>query len=303
MFRRKAVPLRSLYLYNVKAPINIVLKGRVFDLSCPLVMAILNVTPDSFYQGSRASDTETLKRNIERALDEGADILDIGGCSTRPGAEAVSEEDELERISTAFATVRAVAGDVPTSVDTFRASVARLAVGEFDCDIINDISAYELDPEMFDTVVRLNRPYVLTHSAGIARTADFSRASDCKEDDFLAEALKFFAAKVDRLRSSGFSSDIIIDPGFGFAKNLSQNYSLLRHLDLFGCFRSPVLAGLSRKSMIFRPLGITPDQALNGTTCLNTLALMRGANILRVHDVREAKQAIRLSELYNNTSI
>lgn len=279
------------------------LKQHVFDLGRPLVMAIVNSTPDSFYAGSRTGSDERLRASIGRAVAEGADILDIGGCSTRPGAEAVTEQEELDRVARAFEIVRAEAGPIPTSVDTFRASVARMAVESYDCDIINDISALELDPALTATVAELGRPYVLTHSRGIAATADLGRQDSLPEDDFLSAVLQFFARKIHALRTAGFSGDIIIDPGFGFGKNLTQNYSLLRHLELLRCFNSPILAGLSRKSMIFKPLGITPEDALPGTVVLNTLALLRGAHILRVHDVSEARQAIRLVELYNNTSI
>lgn len=279
---------------NVPAHQFIVLKGRLINLATPLVMAIINATGDSFYSSSRNSTKDELKFRIEDAVSQGADILDIGGCSTRPGATPVGEEEELERIAQAFTTVRSVAGEYPTSVDTFRASVARLAVNDFDCDIINDISAYSLDPDLFSTIIQLQRTYILTHSTGIACANDIRMSDNTPEDKFLASVLQFFAKKIDKLRSAGFSKDIIVDPGFGFGKNLQQNYTLLRNLSLLRCFDEPILAGLSRKSMIYHPLNITAEQALNGTISLNTLALANGANILRVHDVAEAVQIRQL---------
>lgn len=282
---------------NVATSLNIVLKGRSFDLATPLIMAIVNATDDSFYSMSRNAGTDQLKIRIDEAVAQGADILDIGGCSTRPGCTPVTEDEELERIFRAFSLVRSIAGGIPTSVDTFRASVARLAVNDFGCDIINDISAFTLDAELLPTVVQLQRPYILTHSGGIALSDDLISPDDTSEDKFLASVLQFFARKTDQLRSAGFDNDIIIDPGFGFAKNLHQNYSLLGNLSLLRCFHELILAGLSRKSMIYRPLGLTPEQALNGTSVLNILALNNGANILRVHDVAEAVQVRQLYEL------
>lgn len=282
---------------NVATSLNIVLKGRSFDLATPLIMAIVNATDDSFYSMSRNAGTDQLKIRIDEAVAQGADILDIGGCSTRPGSTPVTEDEELERIFRTFSLVRSIAGGVPTSVDTFRTSVARLAVNDFGCDIINDISAFTLDAELLPTVVQLQRPYILTHSGGIALSDDIISPDDTSEDKFLASVLQFFARKTDQLRSAGFDNDIIIDPGFGFAKNLHQNYSLLGNLSLLRCFHEPIIAGLSRKSMIYRPLGLTPEQALNGTSVLNILALNNGANILRVHDVAEAVQVRQLYEL------
>lgn len=278
----------------------IVLKGRSFDLSTPLVMAIVNATDNSFYAPSRNATADQLKFRIDEAVSQGADILDIGGCSTRPDATPVTEDEELYRVSRAFTLVRSIAGDIPTSVDTFRASVARLAVNDFNCDIINDISAFTLDPELLPTVVQLQRPYILTHSAGIALSNDLFSTDHTPDDQFLSSVLQFFAQKINQLRTAGFDNDIIIDPGFGFAKNLHQNYSLLRNLSLLRSFNEPILAGLSRKSMIYRPLNLTPGQALNGTSALNTLALNNGANILRVHDVAEAVQIRHLYKLYSN---
>ncbi|MCQ2343604.1 MAG: dihydropteroate synthase [Paludibacteraceae bacterium] len=283
---------------NVTTSPIIVLKGRSFDLSSPLVMAIVNATHDSFYPSSRNATPDLLKFRIDEAVSQGADILDIGGCSTRPDASPVPEDEELDRVSLAFSLARSIAGDIPTSVDTFRASVARLAVNDFGCDIINDISAFTLDPELLPTVAQLQRPYILTHSAGIALSNDLFSPDDTPEDLFLSSVLRFFARKIDQLRSTGFNNNVIIDPGFGFSKNLRQNYFLLRNLSLLRCFNEPILVGLSRKSMIYRPLNLTPEQALNGTTALNTLALNNGANILRVHDVAEA---IQIRQLYKLT--
>lgn len=260
------------------------------DLSQPRVMGIVNVTPDSFFAGSRTRTEETIARRVEQALAEGASILDIGGYSSRPGADDVSPADEMERLRTGLEVIRRIQPDAVVSVDTFRASVARRCVEEYGVAIINDISGGEMDAEMFPTVADLGVPYVLTHIQGTPQTMQQAP----RYDNVLREVFLYFARKVRQLRDLRVK-DIILDPGFGFGKTMEDNYTLLSHLEEFRVFGLPVLVGVSRKSMITRLLGITPDEALNGTTVLNTIALAKGANILRVHDVRPAVEAVALT--------
>lgn len=275
---------------------TLVLRGRILDTSTPRIMAIINSTPDSFYSGSRNTDTDRLKRTIDRAVADGADMLDVGGYSTRPGADLVSAQEEIDRTSIALDIIHANHPDIPVSVDTFRASVAENAVLHHHADIINDISAFTIDTELLPTVVRLQVPYILMHMKGTPQTMQ----SMTQYTDFIPEILQFFAEKINILRQAGFSKEIIIDPGYGFAKKVKQNYTLLRELSIFETFRAPILVGISRKTMIYKPLGITPEEALNGTSVLNAFALDRGANILRVHDVREAAETVKLYKLLHN---
>lgn len=256
-------------------------------------MAIVNSTPDSFYPGSRNISADALERTVAEAMEAGADMLDVGGYSSRPGADVVSEEEELRRVSAAMEVIRKRYPDVPVSVDTFRGRVARVAVSEYGVSIINDISAFELDGDMLQAVVELQVPYVLMHSRGNPQTMQ----SMTEYADFVPDVLRFFAEKIEVLRGAGFSKEVIIDPGYGFAKTVEQNYELIRELPLFEVFNAPLLVGVSRKSMIYKALGITPDESLNGTSVLNAFALERGANILRVHDVRQAVEAVRLYHL------
>lgn len=269
---------------------SINVNGRLMDLSQPRVMGIVNVTPDSFFAGSRTRTEETIARRVEQALAEGASILDIGGYSSRPGADDVSPADEMERLRTGLEVIRRIQPDAVVSVDTFRASVARRCVEEYGVAIINDISGGEMDAEMFPTVADLGVPYVLTHIQGTPQTMQQAP----RYDNVLREVFLYFARKVQQLRDLRVK-DIILDPGFGFGKTMEDNYTLLSHLEEFRVFGLPVLVGVSRKSMITRLLGITPDEALNGTTVLNTIALAKGANILRVHDVRPAVEAVALT--------
>ena len=263
--------------------------GRLMDLSVPRVMGILNVTPDSFFAASRTfSETEVARRAKQWRAD-GADIIDIGGYSTRPGAAEVSPDGEWARLSLALKAVRAVSEEAVLSVDTFRADVARRCVEEYGVAIINDISGGELDADMFSTVAALGVPYILMHMQGTPQTMQQAP----HYDDVLREVILYLARKVQQLRELGVR-DIILDPGFGFGKTVDDNYRLLACLDELALFGLPVLAGISRKSMICRVLDTTPDQALNGTTVLNTLCLTKGARILRVHDVRPAVEAVRL---------
>jgi len=271
----------------------IAFEGHLIDTTSPKIMAIINITPDSFYSGSQVSTQEEILAKVETAISNGASILDIGGYSTRPGADVVTEEEEIDRVRFALKIIRERYPDFPISIDTFRGEVARVAVKEFNVGMINDVSGFEWDSKMLDAIVQLQVPYILMHSKGDPQTMQ----SLTKYDDFLSDILQYFAKKIAILRQKGFNKEIIIDPGFGFAKTVEQNYTLLRELEVFECFRSPILVGISRKSMIYKPLATDAHHALNGTTILNTLAVERGANILRVHDVNEASEVIKLYNL------
>ena len=274
-------------------PFSLNLHGRLREFDRPQVMGIVNVTPDSFYAGSRTQSDSDIAARVESMMADGADMIDIGAYSSRPGASDVSPAEEADRLLHGLKAVRRVAPDAIVSVDTFRAEVARMAIGE-GADIINDISGGDMDPEMFDTVAELKVPYVLMHMRGTPST--MQQFTQYEQDDVVAGVMQELSTKVERLAYMGVA-DIIIDPGFGFSKTLTQNYDLLRNLGTLHCFGRPLLAGVSRKSMITRALGIAPDQALNGTTAINTIALLEGAAILRVHDVAEARQAVELTEL------
>ncbi len=268
-------------------------KGQLLDLSRPVVMGILNVTPDSFFDGGKYTEASTVLAQAEKMLREGAAILDIGGASSRPGAAEVSEAEEIRRVVPIIELLQKNFPDSILSVDTWRASVARASISA-GASIINDISAGNLDPEMFQTVGQLGAPYVLMHMQGIPDTMQ----QNPHYEDVVTEVLDFFIHKIAALRASGVK-DIVLDPGFGFGKTVEHNYALLRNLSVFqNVLGLPVLAGISRKSMICKPLGIKPSEALNGTTALHMVALQQGANILRVHDVREAVEVIRLWELF-----
>lgn len=263
--------------------------GSLLDLSTPCVMGILNVTPDSFYAGSRMQTEADIAARIEQIVEEGAGIIDIGAYSSRPNADPVSAREEMERLRAGLEVIRRVCPEAVVSVDTFRADVARMSVEEYGVAIINDISAGEMDAEMFPTVARLNVPYIMMHMQGTPQNMQ-----QCPHyDNLFKEVFQYFARKVQQLRDRGVK-DIILDPGFGFGKTLEHNYELLAHLEDFHVFELPLLVGVSRKSMIYRLLDITPQEALNGTTVLNTLCLLKGAHILRVHDVREAVEAVKM---------
>ena len=276
---------------------TISLKGKLYPFDRPKVMGIINTTPDSFFSGSRTPDTFSIEKKVEQMVKEGVDIFDLGGYSSRPGAEDIDPETEYARLVPALKAVKKIAPETPVSIDTFRASVARRCVEEWGADIINDISGGTLDPEMWATVAELNVPYILMHMRGTP--ADMQTHTDYK--DVVADVLKDLAFKIAELRQLGVA-DIIVDPGFGFAKTVDQNFRLLNELKVFGELGSPILAGVSRKSMIWRPLGITPEESLNGTTSLNTIALLNGADILRVHDVKEARQCVELVELLQHSA-
>jgi len=270
-------------------------RGRLLDLSKPQVMGILNVTPDSFYAGSRMETEEAVRRRVRQIIAEGGSMIDVGAYSSRPGAADVSAEEEMERLRRGMRIVREEAPEIPVSVDTFRADVAKMAVEELGVDIINDISGGELDKEMFKTVAKLGVPYILMHMKGTPQTMQQAP----HYDDLMKEVMLYFAEKVQQLRDLG-QKDIVLDPGYGFAKTIDHNYELLRHQEMLEVFELPLLVGVSRKSMIYRFLGSSPEEALNGTTVLNTLALQKGANILRVHDVKEAVEVVRLVEKFSN---
>jgi dihydropteroate synthase len=263
-------------------------KGRLLTLDRPLVMGILNLTPDSFFEGSRVQNGAGLLARAGQMLAEGADILDIGGMSSRPGSDVVSEEEELKRVLPAIEALHRRFPQAILSADTVRASVARQAV-EAGASMINDISAGRLDEAMYETVAALRVPYVLMHMQGTPRTMQ----QDPHYDDVVVEILDFFIAEMGKLRALGVH-DIILDPGFGFGKTLAHNYELLKGMQAFQILDAPVLAGLSRKSMITRLLGVSPAEALNGTTALHLAALQNGARILRVHDVKEAVEVVKI---------
>jgi dihydropteroate synthase len=263
--------------------------GTLLDLSEPRVMGILNVTPDSFYDASRKQSDEEIAARVRQILDEGADIIDIGAYSSRPGAENVSEEEETERLEHGLSVLRSTAPEAIVSVDTFRSKVARFCVEKFHVAIVNDISAGEMDADMFQTVAELGVPYIIMHMQGTPKDMQ-----SCPHyDNLIKEMCLYFARKVQTLRNLGVK-DIILDPGFGFGKTLEHNYELMAHLEDFEMFGLPLLVGISRKSMIFKLLGTTPQEALNGTSVLNTLSLMKGANILRVHDVAACVEVVRI---------
>ncbi len=270
-------------------------RGTLLDLSSPVVMGILNVTPDSFFADSRANNVLSLLAQAEKQLLEGAKILDIGGMSTRPGAEMVNEMTELNRIVPAIRAITRAFPEAIVSVDTFRANIARACVDE-GAHIVNDVSGGSLDDNMFAKIADLNVPYILMHMKGTPRTMQ----KLTKYDDVALEVLDFFIEKVGLLRGLGVK-DIIIDVGFGFAKNTEQNFELLRKLSVFKILECPILAGISRKGMIWKTLGVTAEESLNGTTAAHIFALQGGTKILRVHDVKAAVEAICIFEAFQNT--
>lgn len=265
------------------------LRDKIVLFERPVVMGILNISHDSFYDGGRYSDADAIVRRARSLVEDGADIIDVGAASTRPGAMLPKAEDEAAALSGAIDLIRAALPDTPLSVDTSRSLPARCAV-EHGADIINDISGGLFDPEIFSTVATLQVPYVLSHNRSLPDTM----MQQTSYDDLTGEVVRFLSERLAQLYSLGVK-DVWIDPGFGFAKTTGQNFELLAHLDeLAQLFREPLLVGFSRKSMIYRTLGCTPDDALNGTTVLNTAALLHGARILRVHDPREAREAVSL---------
>lgn len=269
--------------------------GQLLDLSVPRVMGILNVTPDSFYAGSRMQTEAEIAARARQILDEGASIIDIGAYSSRPNAAHISAEEEMSRLRTALEILNRNHPEAILSVDTFRADIAERCVQEYGVAIINDISAGEMDGRMFETVARLGVPYIMMHMQGTPQ--DMQKQPHY--DNLLKEVFIYFARKVQQLRDLG-AKDLILDPGFGFGKTLDDNYELMANLQEFRIFELPLLVGVSRKSMIYNLLGTTPQEALNGTTVLHTAALLKGADILRVHDVREAVEAVKIVRKMKN---
>ena len=273
------------------------LRGRLVTIDRPWVMGIVNITPDSFYSGSRVNDERQLVGRLEQMITEGADVIDVGACSTRPGSGQVDAQGELQRLQWALGIIRRELPDAVLSVDTYRAAVAQRCVEEWGVDMINDISGGTLDAEMFKTVAGLKVPYVLMHMRGTPA----SMASMTGYADVVTDVLEWMASRIDALRQQGVT-DIIADPGFGFAKTVEQNYQLLARLDAFQALNVPLLVGVSRKRMIYDLLHCTPEEALNGTTVVNTMSLLQGAHILRVHDVKAAAEAVRLTTMLRQCS-
>ncbi len=273
--------------------LQISLKGKLYDLRTPLIMGVVNITPDSFFALSRYKSDLQLLQKIESFLSEGATIIDIGGYSTRPSADLISVEEETKRIAEALEIVCKKFPEALISVDTFRSSVARMSVQQYGVAMINDISGGSLDPLMFETIASLQVAYVLMHMRGTPR----SMQNKTDYQDMMAEIIQYLSKKIAQLRLFGVH-DVVIDPGFGFAKTLEQNYQLMKNLSYLKQLDAPMMVGVSRKSMIYNLLKTTPELALNGTTAMNILALKGGASILRVHDVKEAMETIKLFEAY-----
>ena len=267
---------------------TILVKGNLLDLSEPKIMGILNITPDSFYDGGKFKEETALLKQVEKMLAEGATFIDIGGYSSRPGAKDISEEVEKERVLPAVEIIIKKFPECIISVDTFRSTIAKLAV-EAGASLINDISGGSLDKKMPEVVAALQVPYILMHMQGTPQTMN----TLTNYENLLKEIVDYFHQKISMFQALGVK-DIIIDPGFGFAKTIDQNFELLQKLDSMKILEKPILVGLSRKSTIWKTLSIKPEEALNGTTSLNTVALLKGANILRVHDVKEAMEIVKL---------
>ena len=266
-------------------------KGQLMDLSQPKVMGILNVTPDSFYAESRLQTEKEIILRLQEMENEGASIVDIGAYSSRSNAQHISIEEEMERLRNCLTLVNKECPNAIVSIDTFRADIAKMCVEEYGAAMINDISAGNMDKQMFATIAQLEVPYIIMHMQGTPQ--DMQSAPHY--DNLLKEVFYYFSEKISKLRDLGVK-DIILDPGFGFGKTLEHNYQLMNHLEEFSTFELPLLVGISRKSMIYKLLGTSPEEALNGTTALNTISLLKGANILRVHDVKAAVEAVNIVE-------
>lgn len=277
-------------------PYTLNLGGSLMNLGEPQVMGILNVTPDSFYEKSRTFDEDAILRRAKQIAGEGGSIIDIGAYSTRPGSADVDESEEMSRLRRALSVVRKTVPGMPVSIDTFRADVAKMCVEEYGAEIINDVSGGEGDKRMFSTVARLGVPYILMHIGGsidnMHSDAPLTSHADA-EVPYMQSVVSFLTERINRLHALG-AKDIIIDPGYGFGKSLQQNYELLNRLEDLKVWQLPLLVGVSRKSMIYKLLDTDSSQALNGTTVCNTIALMKGASILRVHDVRAAVEAVKI---------
>lgn len=277
------------------APFSLNLKGCLHVYNRPQVMGIVNVTPDSFYSGSRTMDETEIGLRIESMIEDGVDFIDIGAYSSRPGAGDISPQEEMNRLRKGMAVLRGIAPEIPVSVDTFRADVAKATIEEMGADIINDISGGALDSNMFDMVARLKTPYILMHMRGTPATMQQFTAYA----DVVADVVSDLSVKLRQLRLAGVA-DVIVDPGFGFSKNLEQNFKLMNDLSAFSVLDCPVLVGISRKSMITKSLNIEPSDALAPTVALDAIALTKGASFIRVHDVREAAQTVTLFSLLNS---
>lgn len=269
-------------------PLN--LGGRVMDFSRPKVMGILNVTNDSFYAGSHCVGEQAIRQRVQTIVAEQGDLVDIGACSTRPGSLPVTPEDELSRVLQACAIVRELAPELPISIDTYRASVAQAAIEQYHVEMINDISGGDMDSEMFPLIVKTQVAYIITHIKGTPQTMQ----QNPTYDNLMEEVMQFFTTRILALRRQGFAN-IMVDLGFGFGKTIDHNYELLRNQQVFHELGHPILTGVSRKSMIYKLLGNTPEEALAGTQTVDTIALFHGADMLRVHDVKEARQAIDIA--------
>lgn len=268
-------------------------KGQLIDLSIPKVMGILNITPNSFFDGGKYKNEDEIILQVDKMLSDGTTFIDVGAYSSKPSAEFVSEQEEIDRIVPVIELILKHFPKTLLSIDTFRANVAKISI-ENGAAIINDIAAGELDEKIFDIIAQYNVPYIMMHMRGNPQTMQ----SLTHYDDIIKEMLLYFSEKVKKARSLGIN-DLIIDPGFGFAKTIDQNYEVLQKMELFNFLELPVLAGISRKSMIYKTLNNTPQEALNGTTALNTIALTKGAKILRVHDVKEAMECVTLFSKLN----
>lgn len=283
-------------MLNMQSKITICINGKLIDFTKPKVMGILNVTPDSFYKESRTFDKDAIAKRADQIIEEGGDIIDIGAYSSRPGANEVSTQEEIDRLCRALDIIKSKFPDVILSIDTFRSSVAKHCISQYGHAIINDISGGEMDSNMFQTISELKVPYILMHMQGTPQTMQINP----QYTNVTQNILSYFAKKIAMLHQLNVS-DIIIDPGFGFGKTLENNYQLMKDLKKFTLIDIPLLVGISRKSMIYKALDTDPQHALNGTTVLNTYALSQGANILRVHDVREAAEAVRIMQKITGT--
>jgi dihydropteroate synthase len=267
-------------------------KGKLIMIESPIVMGILNINSDSFYSGSRFQNIDAISDKADEMIAEGTDIIDIGGQSTRPGSERISADEELKRVMPVIDVLVRKAANILFSIDTYHATVAKEAV-QAGVDIVNDISGGEMDPAMLETVAYLGVPYVCMHMKGVPETMH----ENTRYENVTTSVLDFFIRKINECKLAGIK-DIIIDPGFGFGKTPKDNFQLLKNLDVFKMLGKPIMAGLSRKSMVYKTLGITAEESLNGTTVLNTITLQNGAHILRVHDVKQAKEAVNLFTAY-----
>ncbi len=281
----------------LKRKSTICLNGQIIDLSKPIVMGILNVTPDSFFDGGRYTTEKKILKRAEEILEQGGTIIDIGAITTKPGTEGISTKDELERLLPAVKAVKKAFPESFVSIDTYRSWVAMTVIEDCGPCIVNDVTGGNFDANMYDTVGRLGVPYVLMHMQG----NPMKMQENPEYEDIIRDISMFFTDCVKKLTKAGVK-DVIIDPGFGFGKNMEHNYELLNRLDSFKVFQLPLMVGVSRKSMIFKLLGNKPEEALNGTSVVNTLALMGGTDILRVHDVREAVEAVRILDIIRSTS-